>query len=204
MPDQSDIEAETSDDANTNGIPDECEPAWIVAARSCRAHLAAEWCLEMGQSGARVPGDNIEPRFAGMHKLELDFNRLIDPGSLTVGAACVDNDLNSIPYNGSVTVTAGSGNTLALDFSEALPDETCCTISAGGSASGNRKVRSLVGDVNRDGQVSVSDKALIKPRIGRPLNAANFYFDVNCDGVIGHNDKVLVRPRIGNAAPSCP
>jgi hypothetical protein len=65
-------------------------------------------------------------------------------------------------------------------------------------------VRTLAGDVSRDGEVTVSDKSLIKPKIGQTVDPTNFYFDVSCDGEISVSDAALVKPKIGNAAPPCP
>jgi hypothetical protein len=184
----------------------------VVAGRSCQTHGTTEQCLELGVGGARAHGDNIEPRFPGVHTLDVEFDGPVDWGTLTIDVWCVDSNLDAAPYTGTTAVTPTGGNTGRIEFTdvavggspEPLPDQTCCTIVFGGSGFGVRKIRSLAGDVGRDGEVTVSDKALIKPKIGEPLDSDNFYLDVNCDGEIKVSDMALVKPKIGNTAPECP
>jgi hypothetical protein len=65
-------------------------------------------------------------------------------------------------------------------------------------------VRTLSGDVNRDGLVTTSDVALIKPHFQETVDANTFLFDFNADGAISTADASLIKPAFQNAAPSCP
>ncbi|MHC4234067.1 MAG: carbohydrate-binding protein, partial [Planctomycetota bacterium] len=164
-------EVDPAVDCNSNGTPDLCDPiADMVSAKSCLTHDLTEWCLDM-------PDDGVEPRFDGVQKLDIDWSGPVNLSTMTVGVSCIDNDGLPVAYGGTATVTAGAGNLVHVNLSEPLPDQTCCTVSVDDCiSSGSRKIRSLAGDVSRDGEVSVSDKSLIKPKIGATLDALNFSF----------------------------
>ncbi|MHC4091069.1 MAG: hypothetical protein ACYSVY_12490 [Planctomycetota bacterium] len=193
-------------DCNSNGMPDECDAlATIVAAGSCLDHGGTEWCLELGEGGARAPGDNIEPRFDGVRKIEIEWSGPVSAAAMSATVSCIDNGGLPVGYAGTTTVTSGGGNIVIVEFSEPLPDQTCCTVSLEDCATSvSRKIRSLAGDVSREGEVTVSDSALIKPQVGHPLDADNFYYDVSGEGEITVSDKALVKPKVGHLAPVCP
>jgi hypothetical protein len=189
----------TSCDCNSNGVRDDCDTAEsIVSAGSCLTHNATEWCLD-------IPDDGVEPRLSGVQKLDIDWSGAVSAASMGVSVSCIDNDGFPVAYGGTATVTPGAGNLVHVALSDPLPDKTCCTLSLDDCvSSGSRKVRSLAGDVSLDGSVTVSDKSLIKGKIGATVDASNFQFDITVDGSISVSDKSLVKPKIGNAAPVCP
>ncbi|MHC4089370.1 MAG: hypothetical protein ACYSVY_03660 [Planctomycetota bacterium] len=162
----------------------------IVSGSSCMDHSpgSGEWCLELDSSP-------IEPRFDGVTKLEFSLSSTVS----SVGAS-VSCDVGGEPGVSSVTP---SGATVTIIFDASLPDQSCCTITLNGDSTDSFEVISLAGDISREGAVSVSDKALIKPKIGDDLTQDNFYFDVSCDGEITVSDKALIKPKIGHAAPAC-
>ena len=190
VPDADDIAAGTSTDANTNGVPDECELlATIVSAASILNHGGTDLALDL-------TGNNIEPRADGVLSLEFEVSALVS----VVGASvsCVNN-----AYGGSAGAVA-VGTTVAVELSEAPPDEDCCTITLGGDVADTFPVRTLRGDINRDGVVSTADASIIKPKFGQIPSSATAAFDYNVDGIISTADFSQVKPRFGNAAPSCP
>jgi hypothetical protein len=198
------------------GDTTECASTGCVdVGASCNTHgLEGEFCLPIGSGGARVPGDNVEPRFCGVNKLLLDFSLATDAASLTVDVSCVDNQGLPVSYTGVVANSQFDADTVQLDLSEKLPNDegpSCCTLTFSGSGTGQLSVASVPGDVTRDLSVTVSDGAAIKSKIGQPLiddppQLANFWFDVDCGGAITLSDKSLVKPKIGTegSIPSCP
>jgi hypothetical protein len=189
LPDYLDLAAETSQDANENGIPDECE-VLIVSASSCTDQGGTEWCLDLN-------GSNVEPRWARVSKLELQMN---NPAT-AVGASVWCEVNSGFTTNETVAV---DGTIVTILFDDPLPDQDCCTVTLSGDSDDRLNVRILVGDVGRDGEITVSDKAMIKPVTGHSLTQANHYFDVSCDGLISVSDRAMLKPRIGRSAPSCP
>ena len=65
-------------------------------------------------------------------------------------------------------------------------------------------MRTLRGDINRDGVVSTADASIIKPKFGQIPSSATAAFDYNVDGIISTADFSQVKPRFGNTTPSCP
>jgi hypothetical protein len=189
LPDYLEIAGGTGQDTNENGIPDECE-VLIVSASSCTDQGGTEWCLDLN-------GSNVEPRWARVSKLELQMNN-----PATAVGASVWCEVNS-GFSTSETVTV-DGTIVTILFDDPLPDRDCCTVTLSGDSDDSLSVRILVGDVGRDGEVTVSDKAMIKPVTGHSLTQANHYFDVSCDGLISLSDRAMLKPRIGRSAPSCP
>jgi hypothetical protein len=167
------------------------QPA-ISGARSCRNHGVVEHCLDLLVS-------NIEPRLGGVQKMEFD---LTDPvSSVSASVSCVNNN-----YLGVVTVVTPppAGTLVTLTFVPALPDKDCCKIELSGEVNDTFYVRTLVGDVNRDGGVSSADAASVKARLGQLISSATFQYDVNTDGSISSADFASVKARLGSVAPPCP
>ena len=111
-------------------------------------------------------------------------------------------------------------DTMAITFAASpapgfLPDESCYTISTpsttmaeslGGDADVN--VRSLVGDTNMNGDVSLADMLSTKSRVNPPQSAASIpQHDVNLSGGnITLADMLLVKSRVSSPSKKalCP
>ncbi|MHC4064527.1 MAG: dockerin type I domain-containing protein [Planctomycetota bacterium] len=159
------------------------------------------------------PSVNIEPRLTGVSKLAVTVAGTLDEITATDPANVLIIGSNTGVYSGAVTLSLdGTGSVLTIEVSPPLADQDCFTVDLTGITSTDGAdllnptftVRTLAGDVSRDGEVTVSDKSLIKPKIGQPVDSQNFYFDVSCDGEISVSDKALVKPKIGNTALPCP
>ena len=94
--------------------------------------------------------------------------------------------------------------TLTVTFSPPLPNGECCELTLSGGATGTAVIQILEGDVNRNGIVNATDKNLVKGKIGRTLDAENFFYDVNMTGTINATDKFLVKAEIGQVVALCP
>jgi hypothetical protein len=142
-----------------------------------------------------------------VHTLEIGWSGPLDDaaGMSVASVSCIDKDLLPVPYAGTTSVSVDAADTIRVEFDPALPDGTCCTVQVSGCrADDSVNIGSLAGDVTLDGAVTVSDRALIKPKIGATLDANNFWFDVSGDGDITVSDRSLIKPKIGNSLPPCP
>ena len=143
--------------------------------------------------------DNIEPRACGIQTLEVDFSE--DLTGATVGASveCWDD-----PYAGSVTVDSPVGNMVVVHFDPQLPDQTCCRITFDTDASGTVDVRTLIGDLDRNNQVTSGDMDSVANQIGQALTGSNFTKDQDCNGSITSGDMDSIANKIGRTAADCP
>ena len=115
-------------------------------------------------------------------------------------------------YAGTITASLDAADTIAVMFDPALPDEDCCevTFDGMGSVDGGAPivdpvvVRTLRGDVNRDGVVSTADASIIKPKFGGDPAVEGPEFDFNVDGIISTADFSQVKPLFGAVAAGCP
>jgi hypothetical protein len=69
---------------------------------------------------------------------------------------------------------------------------------------GSMSVRTLEGDLNRDGSTNTTDASQLKLRFGQTATEANCEWDFNVDGAINTTDYSQIKLRFGNAAPQCP
>ncbi len=93
--------------------------------------------------------------------------------------------LNNVPDEASYRITISDGAIV-----EPLTGDTDCMI------------RSLVGDVDGDGQVSMADVRLIQSYVGQPASA-HPSFDLDLDGAINAADASYAKSRNGKEA-LCP
>ena len=64
-------------------------------------------------------------------------------------------------------------------------------------------VRTLAGDVDRDGTVSTGDASVVKPHFGEPAGAGNAEYDYDCNGTVTTADFSLIKPHFGHEL-TCP
>ena len=64
-------------------------------------------------------------------------------------------------------------------------------------------VRSLVGDVTRDGYVSQTDVDEVDLYLGQAVNSQNFHCDIDGDGTVDSVDSIQVQNRLGNEVAKC-
>ena len=138
--------------------------------------------------------NSIEFRAPGVTQLNVEMNQAMSDNP-SASVACVNN-----VYGGTATAVADGSAFVVVTFSEALPDQDCCTITVG---VGSFNVTVLKGDTNQDGGVTTSDAALIKPHYQEDFSTASM-FDYNADCLITTSDTSLIKARFQNAAPACP
>ena len=141
-------------------------------------------------------GNNIEPRQDGVTMLRFGVSGPVS----RVGAAVSCSDHG---YGGMV-VTSTVGSVVTVAFTPALPDADCCQITLGGDAVGTVSVRTLRGDVDRDGVVTGDDLEALRGHFGADPAVEGPQFDFNQDGQINSTDFSRVKLFLGNQAPVCP
>ena len=138
----------------------------------------------------------VESRDGGVIDIDID----LDDASGFAGGVnieCQDNDgiitdlsavVNSVAVKGdTVTVTVGTGfNNVSL-----LPDGLACIVQLDCGAS--VCIRTLEGDIDRNGFGSAGDKMQIKAWVGDVATATNAGFDYNTDGIVTFIDFALAR-----------
>lgn len=151
----------------------------------------------------------VEPRQAGIKKLRVCFDQAMDTSATAPGYLSIVGDVSGPkPVQ---TITWPSNTCMVATLSSALPDgdRYVVTVSpnlqaAGGCPiSGDRtvEIRALVGDVNGDHNVNVSDIVQIRDRRGQTVDANTCKFDVVCDNAINVSDIVVTRDCRGHTCP---
>lgn len=107
-------------------------------------------------------------------------------------------------YSGTINVTVSlDGTMVTVMFDPALPNEDACTISLSGDIEESFCVRTLEGDVDFDGEVTIIDKNRVFEHYGELTTIENFWYDVTTIAGIGADDMGTVESRLGNTAPNC-
>jgi hypothetical protein len=161
----------------------------ITAATSLADHGGIELGLDLLTS-------NVEPRIAGVAKIQFEVTGPVESVAASVSCAVQ-------AYDGAIVVTA-DGTIVKVGLDPPLPDVDCCEITLTGDVDDSFAVRTLAGDVDRNGQVTTGDASIIKPHFGDTPTDADAEFDYDLSGLITTADFSQVKPKFGNAAPGCP
>ena len=164
-------------------------PGSIVGAASVLGHGGTDLPLDL-------TANDIEPRADGV--LRVEFEIATEVTSAAASVTCVNNT-----YSGSVA-TSALGTTVTVEFAPALPDRDCCEITLTGDAEDSFSVRTLKGDLNRDGSVNTTDASQIKLRFGQDAATAGPQYDYNTDGTVNTTDFSQVKLNFGKSAAQCP
>ncbi|MFQ5489863.1 MAG: PQQ-dependent sugar dehydrogenase [Phycisphaerae bacterium] len=164
-------------------------PSPIISVTSLLDHNGTEL-------GIDLTTNLIEPRLNGIQKLELGLNQAVVAASATVSCA------NSA-FGGTVTTTA-AGTTVTVAFSQALPDLDCCTVTLSGDAQDHIQVRTLRGDVDRNGSVTTGDASQVRFFFNQTAAAAGPQWDFDSSGTVTTGDFSQIRFFFNNVAPLCP
>jgi hypothetical protein len=156
-----------------------------------------------------TPDFAVETREPGIHLLEIEFNREMDPTSCE--------DLANISITGTLTgphttLSASlTDTTLRIDLSP-LPDADCYVFDLTGMLSTDFapvenptfEIAALVADVNADLLVDPTDFVALSGELGFPPTAGTVQYDLNVDGLIDTVDVVILQARYDLTAPACP
>ncbi len=182
-------------------------PPQIISAQSVVDHGGLPFGLDLSVA-------DIEPRNPGVTELVVAFDQPMDvltaedPANVSIIGVN-----NPSPAVVATPTLDGSGLSLTIALSSALPDGDCYTVDLTGmTAAGldldplaaSFTVQALRGDTNVVEVVSTGDSAVIKPHFGEALDASNAAFDFDANGVISTGDASVIKPLFGNATPGCP
>ena len=138
-----------------------------------------------------------EPRRGLAQTILLTFAKPVNAATVTITAGTA---VAAAPtFNGNEVVVALTGVT----------DQQYVTISLSnvGSTDGGRggtgsvRVGFLMGDVNQNRVVTVSDVGLTNAQVALPVTLANFLMDINANGALTVSDKGLANSAVTHALP---
>jgi hypothetical protein len=154
----------------------------------------------------------IEPRIGPAHSIVFTFDKPVIGGTVTIGEGTagvgVSNPIDvqkvgaqSLPIFEGGTLSVGlAGVTNAQYVTVNVSDIFAADGGSGGSASARFGV--LVGDVNQNRVVTLSDLLLVNAVLTQPLTAANFLRDVNVSGTLTISDKLMVNANLTQTLPA--
>jgi len=156
---------------------------------------------------------NVEPRMSGISKLEIKYALEMDPCTTTDPCNLVVTPAGDVIISSDISLSLnGPDNTiLTIEFDPPLPDQYCYEVDVGQMTTGNDflttngvfPVRSLVGDVTRDGYVSQADVDEVDLYLGQSVNSQNYHCDIDGNGIVNSVDSMQVQSRLGNEVAKC-
>ncbi len=183
---------------------EEITPPMLVSAASRKAHGPAG-DLDVDLPLAPPSAAGVECRTGGPTEVILTFSEPV------VAADGVPDETEVNLSTGTLDAVSIDGNEMTIELSD-VPDAMCLAITITGiidldghllSGDNNVHIRSLLADVNEDGEADLIDMAQVKSRNGEPLDAATARFDLNLDSHLDLIDMALAKSRNGNSV-SCP
>jgi len=168
----------------------------LVAVFARKVHGVAG-TFNLPLSGA-ANNPTIEPRQGTSHTIVFTFDKPVTAGVATViegvataGVPTFSGSEMRVPLTGVanqqyVTVTVSNVN----------------SADGGTGGSGSIRVGFLLGDVNQNRVVTLSDLGQVNAQVAQPVNSANFLRDVNASGTLSVADKGIVNMQITKALPA--
>ncbi len=139
----------------------------------------------------------VEPRSGPAHTIVFTFNKTVTAGtaSITQGTATA-----GVPtFSGSQMLVPLTAVANAQYVTMSVTSVNAADGGTGGSAT--VRIGFLMGDVNQNRVVTVSDLLLINAQIAHAVTAANYLKDVNFNGVLTVSDKILVNGKVTTHLP---
>jgi uncharacterized protein (TIGR03118 family) len=170
----------------------------LVSAVSRRTHSGAG-TFDLPLSLVPPPGVNhnptTEPRQGPAQTIVFTFDKPINAAtaSITEGSATA----NAPTFSGNDVVVGLTGVTNQQYVTISLSNVASTDGGTGGS--GSVRVGYLVGDVNQNRVVAVSDLGLVNAQLAQPVTAANFLKDVNATGTLTVADKGITNANLAKA-----
>jgi hypothetical protein len=181
-----------------NGTPPIVDMGAYEAPPGAAIVVSAVSLLDHGgtELGLDLVANNIEPRQNGVLKIEFGVSGTVS--SVSASVSCVNNT-----YAGTATATAVD-QTVTVELAPALPDVDCCEIVLTGDVGDSFAVRTLRGDVGRDGDTTTYDALITKLVFGQDAATAGPEYDFNGSGTVTTADYLALKLFFGSSAPSCP
>ena len=144
-----------------------------------------------------VTNPTTEPRQGPTQTIVFTFASAVSTASvaITEGAA-----IAGVPtFNGNDVIVPLTGVT---DLQYVTVSLSNVTLSGGGTGSGSARLGFLLGDVNQNRVVTLSDLGLLNAQLTQPVTAANYLKDVNASGTITLADKGITNANLTKALPA--
>lgn len=159
-----------------------------------------------------VPDGHVEPRAAGISRIDITFSAPLDPSTVTIAAATIEGAAaGDVSAMISTITLSGDLRTIQVELTAALPDADRYTVTVSDAvrdATGNaitgqrsRVLSALVGDVDGSGEVTAADLLTVRSLAGEPIDATTIWCDVDCSGAVTGADMLPVRGAMGHALP---
>jgi hypothetical protein len=139
-----------------------------------------------------------EPRQGPAQTIVLTFDKPITSATATVTEGTATAGTPTFSGNDVIIGLTGVSNQQYVTVS--LTDVAASDGGTGGS--GSVRVGFLVGDVNQNRVVTVSDLNLVNAQLAQPVTAANYLKDVNANGTLTVSDKNITNTNLSKALPA--
>jgi uncharacterized protein (DUF1800 family) len=140
---------------------------------------------------------SVEPRTGPNHTIVFTFNKPVTTGSasITKGVATV----SAPTFSGSEMSVPLTGVTNA----QYITINVSAIVAADGGTGGSGSVRVglLLGDVNQNRVVTLSDVGLLNAQLAQAVTASNFRLDVNASGTLTLADKGIANSKLTSQLP---
>jgi Right handed beta helix region/Bacterial Ig-like domain len=173
---------------------------WQVVARHGQADVATP-----------MADGYVEPRKAGLRRFRVVFIEALDPATVAKAVVTLVGDTSGDQAARISTAVLEGDRTLLVTLTSSLPDADRYTVAiapalhlAGGqSVSGDldRRLATLVGDVDSSGAVEAADIVAVRDRADQPIDTTTARYDVDLSGAITDNDILAVRKSEGRKLP---
>ena len=139
-----------------------------------------------------------EPRTGPAQTIALTFDKPISAATVTVteGVATA----GAPTFSGNDVIVGLTGVTNQQYVTVSLTSVASTDGGTGGS--GSVRIGFLVGDVNQNRVVTVSDLSLVNAQLAQSVTAANYLKDVNANGTLTVSDKSITNTNLSKALPA--
>jgi uncharacterized protein (DUF1800 family) len=202
--------------------PNRCSKTLLFAAALAIAFISAAGNSALAQAAPVLQSAATRKMHAAVpYDLGLPLSGAtgIEPRDLTTGLTVVLNFDKNV-QSGAATVTAGTATVASTSFAgsqmlvnltnvanaQAVTIRAANVVPTGGgtAATANVSFRTLVGDVNGSGSVSVADVNLIKFWVGATVGLSNFRGDLNASNSVSVGDVNVVKFAVGSTVAGGP
>ncbi len=180
--------------AQFNSAPGPTPPVFVSAVSRKVHGSAGTFDLPLS---AVITNPTTEPRQGPGQTIVFTFDKPISVASATVTEGTATIGPLSLSGNDVIVGLTGVGDRQYVTIS------LTSVISSDGSTGGSASVRVgfLVGDVNQNRVVTVSDILLVNQQITHIVTSANYLKDVNANGNLTVSDKLIVNNNVTKALP---
>jgi hypothetical protein len=177
--------------------PESVTPAPVLVSAVSRKVHGAAGTFDLTLS-AVITNPSTEPRQGPAQTIVFTFDKAITGATATIteGTAIA----GAPTFAGTDVIIDLTGVANAQYVTVTLSNVASADGGTGGS--GLARIGFLVGDVNQNRVVTVSDLVLVNAQIAHPVTAANFLNDVNATGTLTVGDKVITNNNVTKVLPA--